>query len=75
MCVYVYVVHVLGALLAFGDQVFSEGFSLATLQRLAVLMEHQEQPVATVVRRKGAAVDEVGVRSSKALAGGDRTPG
>lgn len=48
---------------------FGEGFSLAILQRLAVLMERREQSEATVVRRKGAVVDKVGgTHSSKALA-------
>lgn len=39
---------------------FGDGFSLAVLQRLAVLMERQEQPGAAVVRRKGSIVDKVG---------------
>lgn len=46
-------------LFIFRDQVFGDGFSVAILKRLAVLMERQEQPVATVVRRKGAVVDKV----------------
>lgn len=44
---------------SFRDQLFGDGFSVPVLRRLAVLMERQEQPVATVVRCKGAAVQEV----------------
>eukprot|EP00903_Cladosiphon_okamuranus_P014480 g13431.t2 len=53
-------------------EVFGHGFSLAILQRLAVLMERQEQAEASVVRRKGDVVDKVVmIESGEAIRLGD----
>eukprot|EP00752_Nemacystus_decipiens_P007815 g6980.t1 len=54
-------------------EVFGDGFSVAILDRLAVLMVRHEQPAATVVQRKGAAVDKVVIiESGEAIRLGDR---
>ncbi|CAM9477031.1 unnamed protein product, partial [Hapterophycus canaliculatus] len=53
-------------------RVFRDGFSAAALWRLAVLMEHQREPEAAVVRRKGSAVDTILiVESGEAIRLGD----
>ena len=41
------------------QQVLAEGFSKPVLERLAMLMEHREQPCSRVVVRKGSAADKV----------------